>query len=152
MPIYVVRHAKAVSQRAWEGDDRQRPLVEDGWTQARLLVQQFANETVTMLLSSPFLRCQQTLEPLSAWTGLPVVVDNRLAENTDSEIVRQLLVEVPDGAVLCSHGDVIPSVLGLLERDGMSLNSWCDTRKSATAILDRVGKSFVAASFWAPPA
>lgn len=152
MTIYLVRHAKAGSRKNWDDDDTQRPLVESGWVQARLLVQQFANETVTMLLSSPFLRCQQTLEPLSAWTGLPVIIEDRLAENTDRETVRQLLEEVPEGAVLCSHGDVIPSVLGLLEHEGMTLNSWCDTRKSATAILDRVGKSFVAASFWAPPA
>ena len=151
MTIYLVRHAKAGSRSAWSEDDRTRPLTDNGWTQSRMLMTQFANETVTRLISSPFLRCRQTLEPLAAWTGLNVEIDERLAENTDRDLVRELLNEAGDGTVMCSHGDVIPGVLTLLEREGMVLTAWCDTRKAATAVLDREGSRFTTASFWAPP-
>jgi hypothetical protein len=53
--------------------------------------------------------------------------------------------------VLCSHGDVIPDVLGLFERHGMTLLSWCDTRKGATAVLEKDDGVFSTADFWAPP-
>ncbi|NDG67366.1 MAG: NUDIX hydrolase, partial [Actinobacteria bacterium] len=43
MTIYLVRHAKAGSRKNWDDDDTQRPLVESGREQARLLVQKFEN-------------------------------------------------------------------------------------------------------------
>ena len=106
MTIYLVRHAKAGSRKNWDDDDTQRPLVESGWEQARLLVQKFENVEVTRLISSPFMRCQQTLQPLAEARGLVVEVDVRLAENTSRDIVAELLNTVGEGTVLCSHGDV----------------------------------------------
>ncbi|CAB5007624.1 unannotated protein [freshwater metagenome] len=53
--------------------------------------------------------------------------------------------------MLCSHGDVIPDVLGLFERHGMTLLSWCDTRKGATARLEKADGVFATVDFWAPP-
>jgi 8-oxo-dGTP diphosphatase len=152
VPLYIVRHAKAESRSAWTDDDAVRPLTAEGVAQAEAIAEVLAPAAAGPLLSSPYLRCLQTLAPLADRLGLSVLPDERLSEGAPFEPALDLLGDVPDGAVLCSHGDVIPSVLGLLERDGMTLNSWCDTRKSATAILDRVGKSFVTASFWAPPA
>mgnify|MGYP000008437693 CR=1 FL=1 len=151
MTIYLVRHAKAGSRKNWDDDDTQRPLVESGWEQARLLVQKFENVEVTRLISSPYMRCQQTLQPLAEARGLVVEVDERLAENTSRDIVAELLNTVDEGTVLCSHGDVIPDVLGLFERHGMKLLSWCDTRKGATALLEKADGVFSTVDFWAPP-
>ena len=151
MTIYLVRHAKAGSRKNWDDDDTQRPLVKSGWEQARLLVQKFENVEVTRLISSPYVRCQQTLLPLAEARGLVVEVDVRLAENTSRGIVADLLGSVDEGTVLCSHGDVIPDVLGLFERNGMTLLSWCDTRKGATARLEKADGVFSTVDFWAPP-
>jgi len=151
MTIYLVRHAKAGSRKNWDDDDTQRPLVDSGREQAKLLVQTFAEVEVTRLISSPYVRCQQTLQPLAEARGLVVEVDQRLAENTSRDIVAELLHSVDEGTVLCSHGDVIPDVLGLFERHGMTLLSWCDSRKAATARLEKVAGVFITADFWAPP-
>jgi 8-oxo-dGTP diphosphatase len=151
MTIYLVRHAKAGSRKNWVDDDTQRPLVKSGREQAQLLVQKFADVEVTRLISSPYVRCQQTLQPLAEARGLVVEVDVRLAENTSRGIVAELLGTVAEGTVLCSHGDVIPDVLGLFERHGMTLLSWCDTRKAATALMEKVDGVFSTVDFWAPP-
>lgn len=97
------------------------------------------------------MRCQQTLQPLAEARGLVVEIDERLAENTSRGIVAELISAVNEGTVLCSHGDVIPDVLGLFERNGMSLLSWCDTRKGATALLEKADGVFSTVDFWAPP-
>lgn len=151
MTIYLVRHAKAGSRKNWDDDDMQRPLVKSGREQAQLLVQTFADVEVRRLISSPFVRCQQTLQPLAEARDLIVEIDVRLAENTSRGIVAELVGSVDEGTVLCSHGDVIPDVLGLFERQGMTLLSWCDTRKAATALMEKVDGVFSTVDFWAPP-
>lgn len=151
MTIYLVRHAKAGSRKNWDNDDTQRPLVKSGREQAQLLVQTFADVEVRRLISSPFVRCQQTLQPLAEARDLIVEIDVRLAENTSRGIVAELVGSVDEGTVLCSHGDVIPDVLGLFERQGMTLLSWCDTRKAATALMEKVDGVFSTVDFWAPP-
>lgn len=151
MTIYLVRHAKAGSRKNWDDDDMQRPLVKSGREQAQLLVQTFADVEVRRLISSPFVRCQQTLQPLAEARDLIVEIDVRLAENTSRGIVAELVGSVNEGTVLCSHGDVIPDVLGLFERQGMTLLSWCDTRKAATALMEKVDGVFSTVDFWAPP-
>lgn len=151
MTIYLVRHAKAGSRKNWDDDDTQRPLVKSGREQAQLLVQTFADVEVRRLISSPFVRCQQTLQPLAEARDLIVEIDVRLAENTSRGIVAELVGSVDEGTVLCSHGDVIPDVLGLFERQGMTLLSWCDTRKAATALMEKVDGVFSTVDFWAPP-
>ena len=85
MPIYVVRHAKAGSRSAWTEDDRIRPLSENGWEQAKALGQLLVRLSPSVLLSSPYLRCIQTLEPLSELCGLPVVVEPRIEEDSPLE-------------------------------------------------------------------
>ena len=65
-------------------------------------------------MSSPFVRCVQTLEPLAERAGLPIEVDGRLGEGAAFEGVLELLDTLPQGAVLCSHGDVIPETIDAL--------------------------------------
>ena len=121
MPIYFVRHAKAGSRSAWIGDDRDRPLVDNGWEQARELATRLSVLNPSVLWSSPYLRCQQTLQPLSELCGLDVVVDSRLEEESPLEKSLAILDDAPDNAVLCSHGDVIPDAVNGLIRRGMDV-------------------------------
>lgn len=121
MPLYLVRHAKAGSRSAWIGDDRDRPLVEEGWEQARALVARIAPLQPSALLSSPYLRCVQTLQPLGEECELDVTIDTRLEEDSPLERSLAALDDAPDNAVLCSHGDVIPDVINGLLRRGMDL-------------------------------
>ena len=65
--------------------------------------------TLIAVVSSPAVRCVQTVEPLAAALGLEVELDDRLAEGGGSS-ARVLLEE--DGVVACTHGDVIFELLG----------------------------------------
>jgi 8-oxo-dGTP diphosphatase len=152
MPLYLVRHAKAGSRSAWIGDDRDRPLVEEGWEQARALVARIAPLQPSALLSSPYLRCVQTLQPLGEECELDVTIDTRLEEDSPLERSLAALDDAPDNAVLCSHGDVIPDVINGLLRRGMDLGEAPGAlRKAGTFVLHRENGKFVRAEYWAPP-
>lgn len=152
MPIYFVRHAKAGSRSTWEGDDRDRPLVDDGWKQAHALATLLAPLQPTVLWSSPYERCQQTLQPLAELTGLTVMVDKRLEEESPLELSLAALDDAPDNAVLCSHGDVIPDAVNGLLRRGMDIGDAPHAlKKASTFVLHRVNGLFVSAEYWAPP-
>jgi phosphohistidine phosphatase SixA len=105
----LVRHASAGERRDWEGDDRLRPLDAKGRRQAEELVEQLAARSPRRVVSSPYVRCVATVEPLAAELGLEVELDERLAEGAGRAAV-ELLRE--DGVVACTHGDVIVDVLG----------------------------------------
>jgi 8-oxo-dGTP diphosphatase len=152
MALYLVRHAKAGERSRWTDDDRLRPLSNAGWEQSRLLAERLVEHAPSVLLSSPYLRCIQTLEPLGELTGLPVTVEQRLCEDEPFEPVLDLLTEVPDGAVLCSHGDVIPATIGALVRRGMDVLSEPDWRKASVWVVKRSKKGRLSkARSWPPP-
>ncbi len=137
MPTYLVRHAKAGSRREWEGPDEQRPLTAAGRLQAEAIAEHLGSRPITRLLSSPYLRCVQTLEPLAKELGLEVELDDDLAEGSGFEPVLTLLDELPDHSALCSHGDVIPETLRALERRGLEFVGLRDTRKGSIVVLER---------------
>lgn len=136
MSIFVVRHAKAGSRQRWDGDDTVRPLTEDGWRQAEALAARLAGEAISGLWSSPYVRCMQTLEPLGRTLGMPVVAEDRLREGTRFEAVLALLAELPDGAVLCSHGDVIPELIRRAQLRGMHVPGKSGAAKGSVWTLE----------------
>ena len=115
MAIYVVRHAKAGERRVWSGEDIDRPLSKTGRTQSHALATRLSTLKPSTLLSSPYVRCVQTLEPLAELTGLDITIEPRICEYEPFEPVLELLAEVADRAVLCSHGDIIPATIAALE-------------------------------------
>ena len=64
MTIHLVRHARAGSRSRWKGDDSLRPLSKVGRTQADGIAKRLANEPVDLIVSSPYLRCVDTVAPL----------------------------------------------------------------------------------------
>jgi 8-oxo-dGTP diphosphatase len=150
--IYLVRHAKAGSRRDWELDDHLRPLSKKGWAQSEAIAQRLRTHDLSMLVSSPYLRCIQTLEPLARQRKADVVVDRRLEEGVGFIGALQLLSEVPDGSVLCSHGDVIPETIIALERRGCEFMNAPDWRKGTVWLLERSDDGVITrAKVWAPP-
>ena len=64
--IYLVRHAKAGSRRAWSGDDDAAAAVEArAARRPRRWRSCSPGEHVTRIVSSPFVRCVETVEPLA---------------------------------------------------------------------------------------
>jgi 8-oxo-dGTP diphosphatase len=154
MALYLVRHAKAGRRGAWDGPDPLRPLSRAGRAQAQAFAAWLANEPVTRVLSSPYTRCVQTVEPLAEKLGLEIEVTEALAEATPFEPVLELLVTLPDASVLVSHGDLIPDVIEALLRRGTVLDGQPDWRKGSTWVLEREerdGAAVVARAHAVPP-
>jgi 8-oxo-dGTP diphosphatase len=152
--LYLVRHAKAGERRVWEDADEIRPLSNKGWKQAEALAvrlgKHLAGKEVT-LLSSPYVRCVQTLEPLATRLELTVTVDDRLAEEQPFEGVLDILDNAGDGTVLCSHGDVIPETVHALVRRGMEVQGPPDWRKGTVWVLKGNGRHISKGKVWPPP-
>lgn len=150
--LYLVRHAKAGSRRNWNGNDRLRPLSPAGKRQAEALATQLAGRGVSSMVSSPYLRCIETLQPTAHAIGAAISTDECLAEGRSFVEVLELISSVPDGAVLCSHGDVIPDTIAALERRGCVFTSPPDWRKASVWVLDRDADGEIRrASVWPPP-
>jgi 8-oxo-dGTP diphosphatase len=134
--VFVVRHAKAGHRANWDGDDRERPLTPAGQGQAAAIADRLAAEDLSSLWSSPYVRCVQTLEPLAERTGLSIMADDRLAEGTSLEATLDLIGHAGDGAVLCTHGDVLTDVMNALLRRGTELTTAPEWRKGAIWVLN----------------
>lgn len=133
MAVLLVRHAKAGDRDAWPGPDDTRPLTPGGQAQAEALIDVLAGFDITRVLTSPYLRCHQTVAPLAAARGLAVEGSGDLAEGQGPAglaLVRRLVGQ-PGHTVLCSHGDVVEEVL-----DGLGIGRDQGTRKGATWVLD----------------
>lgn len=125
MTLYLVRHANAGSRRAWEGDQDDRPLSDRGLAQAAHLAALLADAPVAAVVSSPAVRCVQTVAGIAAAAGLVVAAEPFLGEGCDAGKAALRLTEEAaalDGdLVACSHGDLIPRAMGLLVADGLHL-------------------------------
>src|SRR5204863_6334608 len=65
--VLLVRHADAESRDGWEAPDVLRPLTAKGRRQARGLVAALGDRwPIGQLVSSPSLRCLETLTPLAS--------------------------------------------------------------------------------------
>jgi 8-oxo-dGTP diphosphatase len=150
--LYLVRHSKAGERRLWTGDDIDRPLSKKGWKQSELLAERLAKLGPQAVWSSPYVRCLQTLEPLAKRLDTTVTIDQRLCEDEPVGPVLEMLTDAPDGAVLCSHGDIIPATILTLRRSGTKLITQPDWRKASVWVLRRNKRGvIVQATVWPPP-
>jgi 8-oxo-dGTP diphosphatase len=105
----LLRHASAGDRDRWAVADRLRPLDARGRLQAAALVDLLRPLGVTRVVSSPYVRCLETVQPLAAALDVPVEPDDRLAEGAGLAALE--LVREP-GVVCCTHGDIVEAVLG----------------------------------------
>jgi len=151
--VLLVRHAVAVHRSAWADDDRRRPLDDRGRRQAEALVAELAGYPVARILSSPADRCLATVAPLAAARGLAVETAAGLDEGAGPAalgLVRAAQT-AEGGAVLCSHGDVIPEVLDRLGGPAWTAGARC--QKGSTWVLAAgPGGALEAAAYLPPPA
>lgn len=119
-PLVVLRHAKAVSRDAWKGKDRKRPLTSRGRKQAKALVGPLRAFGVRKLISSPAVRCVETVEPLARALDRRIETTKLISQDawekgeSDARTVVGQRVRARKPAVLCSHGPVLPDILNEL--------------------------------------
>jgi 8-oxo-dGTP diphosphatase len=127
--MLLIRHARAGERAEWSADDRRRPLDERGRKQAVDLVAALSEYPVTRILSSPYDRCVETVEPLAQAHGLEVEIRYELGEEQQLEegveLVRSLLDQ--DVAV-CGHGGLSDALAGVSQK------------KAETLVLDQQGR------------
>ena len=152
MTAYLVRHAKAGDRDDWEGDDRLRPLSRAGTRQAAELVDRLKDGAITSVLSSPYLRCIQTVEPVARHFGLRVEQERRLAEGSGSEpVVRVIRERSGSNLVLCTHGDVIQEFLEHLLEEGVVSRKGIALEKGSTWALEEESGRIVKARYLPAP-
>jgi len=149
LSVFLVRHAHAGDRERWEGDDRARPLTKKGRKQALSIAEQLKPLGVRRLVSSPYLRCLETLGPLAKDLGLKIERDERLAEGAGLQAL-DLAREVGEGAALSTHGDICVDVLSYLARQGV-LHGDFDAPKASTWVLELDGDRFVGARYLSAP-
>ncbi|KZE37435.1 hypothetical protein AV656_12765 [Bhargavaea cecembensis] len=72
--IYVIRHCAA------EGQESEAPLTPAGRKQAEQLAEHLVDRGIDRVISSPYLRARQSIQPFLEWSGLTMASDERLAE------------------------------------------------------------------------
>lgn len=107
----VVRHANAGRRSAYKGDDRLRPLSVRGSDRAVALVPLLSRYRPQRILSSPYVRCCETVQPIAEALALPVESVDELAEGNGAEAVQLMMRMAGESAVICTHGDVAVTML-----------------------------------------
>lgn len=155
MRLHLVRHAKAESRSRWAGDDSERPLTSVGEQQAALVAKHLAPDHPQRVLSSPAVRCVQTVTPLADSGGVAIEEIGWLAEGSDPDRALAELVALATEAavapaatlaalsppavrtiVACTHGDVLWGVLEWLARGGVELGERPDAPKAGIWLLE----------------
>jgi 8-oxo-dGTP diphosphatase len=153
MTIYLVRHARAGNRNAWPDADELRPLSTRGRTQARDLIELLSDARFDRVLSSPYVRCMETVVPLAGVRKLAVEPAEALAEGASLEEALALLRKhASHGAVMCTHGDVMPMLLDHYEQQGVALGKSPKWPKGCTWVLETDAANEVhSARYIAPP-
>ncbi|GAA2012452.1 NUDIX hydrolase [Catenulispora yoronensis] len=115
VPVILLRHADALSRKRWDGAEPERPLTDPGREEAEALVPALTAYGDNTLVTSPFTRCMQTLQPTADHLGTELTTEPALAENAEPEAARAWLRQVVKAGrplVACTHRPVLPELLG----------------------------------------
>lgn len=151
---YFIRHAKAKNRQRWTEPDHLRPLSKTGRRQAGALPEHFADAELSRLVSSPSVRCVQTLEPLAESRDLPVETADDLAEGASGGGALELMLSVcADGpAAFCTHADVMFDAIEELVAARVRLGDRFEFAVAGTWVLEIGERMFVAGEYLPPPA
>lgn len=115
--LLLVRHGKAMLRKHWSGDDQSRRLAGRGRRQAVELIPLLEAYGVSRLVSSPAVRCYETLTPYREYKGIETETIDLLTEEEGTRdpdgvaaIVRELADDIAEPTALCGHRPVLPTM------------------------------------------
>lgn len=120
--VLITRHGAAKKRTAWAGGEATRPLTPTGVKQADSLITLFAAYGARAVLTSPWARCAQTVQPYADAARVPMETHPCLSEegaHAEPKDVRRLLLatfDVGQDVVVCTHRPVLPTVLEAARR------------------------------------
>ena len=151
MTVYLLRHARAGRRSAWKSDDELRPLSKVGRLQAAAIVDVLAGADIEQIVSSPYVRCVQSVEPLAKARDLDVDVVDELAEGAPLDDALRLFEKVSGHpTVLCTHGDIVQSLLTHFKANGVKVGKLRMEKGSVWAFETRNGR-VTKAAYLPPP-
>ncbi|MDN4163343.1 NUDIX hydrolase [Nocardioides abyssi] len=129
VPLVVLRHAQAHPRKRWREDDRLRPLAPAGRDEALALVPLLSAYGVAAIVTSPSVRCVETVLPYAGAAGLALREEPVLSEEdaTPTGLARLAtslvasLVAARSPLVVCTHRPVLPDLLATLDLPDPSL-------------------------------
>jgi 8-oxo-(d)GTP phosphatase len=156
--VLLLRHASSGSRSKWDGDDRLRPLDEAGEEQAEELVRLLSRFEVDEILSADYVRCVETVRPLSESIGVAVDEDALLGEDGFAgheqnavDLIRNL-GRPGSAAVVCSQSGVIDDIVErLATADGLTLEEPLNLKKGGVWALSFDDHNLVDAEKLPPP-
>ena len=150
MTVYLLRHARAGRRSAWKGDDELRPLSKVGRRQAAAILEVLAAADIEQIVSSPYVRCVQSVEPLAKARDLDVDVVDELAEGAPLDDALRLFEKVSGHpTVLCTHGDIVQALLTHFKANGVKVGKLRMEKGSVWAFETRNGP--VSKATYLPP-
>jgi broad specificity phosphatase PhoE len=104
------------------------------------------------VLSSPYVRCVQTVAPLAQRLKLKVETTEELAEGSALEAISLVRASAAGAAVaMCTHGDIVPEVLvTLADEDRLDLGPSPRQPKGSVWVLEAEHGTFVRATYLPP--
>ena len=149
--LILASHAHAGDKLQWQGPDSLRPLSLAGQAEAAGLVTRLEDFPIERILTSPTLRCHQTVQPLARDRRLRIEPER--AFGVDADLARVLaLLQDPrlQDAVVCTHGEVIGQVLNLLVADGLAVDQPLQWPKGSSWLLDGANGQLTRARYLPP--
>src|SRR5450759_2570230 len=116
-PLVIIRHARSRSRSTWRDANPLRPLNPRGRQRAQALIPMLAAYGVTRVVTSPSVRCLDTVLPYAVAAAVRARLKAGLSEEGFAEQPDQApyqltrLLERGNPAVVCSHGPVLPVLL-----------------------------------------
>jgi 8-oxo-dGTP diphosphatase len=119
-PLIIVRHAKAKPRSSWSRAEGERPLAATGRRQAvavSRLLQAWRPERV---ISSPWVRCVQTVSPYVAKADAKLKLVDALTEHDAARkpgrarTAMEKVFDKRNPVAICTHRPVLPLVFGVL--------------------------------------
>lgn len=115
--LVLLRHAKAEPRNETFPTDAARPLRDSGLAQASAIVPVLAAFGPATIITSPAVRCADTVDPLADHLELTPVLSEAISQDTwdegETQDLRNLVADqiaLGTNAVLCSHRPVLPDL------------------------------------------
>jgi phosphohistidine phosphatase SixA len=122
--VVIIRHACAGDKRGWPGRDLDRPLDPTGVQQANVLASHFAGRPCHRIVSSPALRCVQTVTPVAQLLDVTIEQAEDVGCDGDAVRLRALALSLDAHAgIICTHGELMRPLLDDFRRDGTPITS-----------------------------
>jgi phosphohistidine phosphatase SixA/8-oxo-dGTP pyrophosphatase MutT (NUDIX family) len=120
-PLVILRHAKAVDQRQWQGGDEDRPLDSLGQQQARRMPSIYQVYALDEIHVSDAIRCYDTITGMARILGVHPIISNDLSEYTFEKNKEKALsygkdlvtkvIKDEKAILLCSHNPILARIL-----------------------------------------